>query len=220
MRDTAWVLRVVPFQSLFIFGPVVLPGLRSETWGTQILRTTLILPIRVFEDAFVAAGDDFAHGSEVVYTEDCHHFESAVGGLVHLAVFPDDHGGYGFRALDVGDVKALDAPGEFGEHEGVGKGFLDGFARRLENTEALDVGLLCVLSGQVDERALFSALGDGDFYAVVDAFGEKGGESFAVVEIDGDQDGAGDVLLVDVELLEEGGENGAGVEGGSLLSHP
>ena len=68
---------------------------------------------------------------------DGHHLEFAVGGLVHLAVFPDDHGGYGFSALDVGDVEALDAAGQFGEHEGVGEGFLDGFARGLEDAEAL-----------------------------------------------------------------------------------
>ena len=103
-----------------------------------------------FEDAFVAAVDYFAHGGEVVYAEDGHYFEFAVGGLVHLAVFPDDHGGYGFRALDVGDVEALDAAGEFGEHEGVGEGFLNGFAGGLEDAEALDVGLLGVLPGEVD----------------------------------------------------------------------
>jgi hypothetical protein len=112
----------------------------------------------------------------------------------------------------VGDVEALDAAGEFGEHEGVGEGFLDSFARGLEDAEALDEGLFCILSGEVDEGALFSALGDCDFYAVADAFAEEGGEGFAVVEVDGDEDGAGDVLLIDVELFEEGGEDYAGVE--------
>ena len=107
----------------------------------------------------------------------------------------------------MGDVEALDAAGEFGEHEGVGEGFLDGLARGFENAEALDVGLLGVLSGEIDEGAFFSALGDGDFYAVIDAFGEERGEGFAVVEVDGDEDGAGDVVLVDVELFEESGED-------------
>ena len=153
------------------------------------------------EDALVAAVDDFAHGGEVVYAEDGHDFEFAVGGLVHLAVFPDDHGGYGFRALDVGDVEALDAAGQFGEHEGVGEGFLNGFAGGLEDAEALGVGLLGVLAGEIDEGAFFAALGDGDFDAVADALGEEGGEGFAVGEVDGDEDGAGDVVLVDVELL-------------------
>ena len=71
-------------------------------------------------DSFVTALDDFAHGGEVVYTENGHDFEFAVGGLVHLAVFPDDEGGDGFSALDVGDVKALDAAGKLGKHKRVG----------------------------------------------------------------------------------------------------
>jgi hypothetical protein len=179
------------------------------SWGARITRED---SAGVIAYAFVAAGYYFAHGGEVVDAEDGHDFEFAVGGLVHLAVFPDDHGGYGFSALDVGDVEALDAAGEFGEHEGVGEGFLDGFAGRLEDAEALDEGLFCILSGEVDEGAFFSALRDGDFYAVVDAFAEEGGEGFAVVEVDGDKDGAGDVLLIDVELFEEGGEDYAGVE--------
>jgi hypothetical protein len=52
------------------------------------------------------------------------------------------------------------------------------------------------------------------------AFGQQGGEGFAVVEVDGDEDGAGDVVLVDVELLEEGAEDGAGVEGWFGLRRP
>ena len=178
----------------------------------------MLLPSACASLAGVAAGYDFAHGGEVVDAEDGHDFEFAVGGLVHLAVFPDDHGGYGFSALDVGDVEALDAAGEFGEHEGVGEGFLNGFARWLQDAEALDVGLFCVLSGEIDEGTLFSALRDGNFDAVVDAFAEKRGEGFAIVEVDGDEDGAGDVVLIDVELLKEGGEDLAGVEGGFLLS--
>ena len=171
-------------------------------------------------DALVAAGDDFAHGGEVVDAEDGHDFELAIGGLVHLAVFPDDQGGDGFGALDVGDVEALDAAGQLGEHEGVGEGFLNGFARGLEDAEALRVGLLGVLAGEVDEGTFFSALGDGDFDAVAGALGEQRGEGFAVVEVDGDEDGARNVVLVDVELLEEGGEDGAGVEGRRLRLKP
>ncbi len=45
------------------------------------------------------------------------------------------------------------------------------------------------------------------------ALGEQGGEGVAVVEVDGDEDGAWDVVLVDVELLEEGAEDWACVEG-------
>jgi hypothetical protein len=162
--------------------------------------------------AFRAGGgsgdDDFAHGGEIVDAEDGHDFEFAVELLVHLAVFPDDERGHGFGALDVGDVEALDAAGQLGEHEGVGERFLNGLAAGLEDAEALDVGLLGVLAGEVDEGALFSALRDGDFDAMAGALGEQGGERFAVVEVDGDEDGAGDVVLVDVELLEEGEKTG------------
>ena len=143
---------------------------------------------------------------------DGHHLELAIGRLVHLAVFPDDQRGHGFSALDVGDVEALDAAGQLGQHERVGEGFLNGLARGLEHAEALRVGLLGVLAGEIDEGALFAALRDGDFDAVAGALGEQRGEGFAVVEVDGDEDGARDVVLVDVELLEEGGEDCAGVE--------
>ena len=156
--------------------------------------------------------DDFAHGGEIVYAEHGHDFEFAVGGLVHLAVFPDHERGHGLRALNVGDVEALDAAGELGEHQGVGEGLLNGFARGLEDAEALRVGLLGVLAGEVDEGSLFSALRDGDLDAVAGALGEQSGQGFAVVEVDRHEDGAGDVVLVDVELLEEGREHIAGVE--------
>jgi hypothetical protein len=89
---------------------------------------------------------------------------------------------------------------------------LDGFAGGLEYAETLRVGLLCILTGEVDEGTLFAALGDSDFDAMAGAFCEEGGECFAVVKFGGDEDGAGDVLLVDVELLEKGAEDGAGVE--------
>jgi hypothetical protein len=114
-----------------------------------------------FKQALVSAVDYLAHGGEVVYAEDGHDFEFAIGLLVHLAVFPDDHGSYGFSALDVRDVKTLDAAGELGEHEDVGQGLLNGFARGLKDAEALSVRLAGVLAGEIDEGTLFSALGDG-----------------------------------------------------------
>ncbi len=119
----------MPFQSLF------------QSIGIAVL----------IEQAAVTAVDDFAHGGEIVDAEDGHDLEFAIGLLVHLAVFPDDEGGYGFSALDVGDVEALDAAREFGEHEGVGQGFLNGLAGGLENAEALNVRLTGVLTGEVGE---------------------------------------------------------------------
>jgi hypothetical protein len=62
-----------------------------------------------FLEALVAAADDLAHGGEVVDAGDGLDLEFAIVGLLHRAVFPDDHGGDGFRALDVRDVEALDA---------------------------------------------------------------------------------------------------------------
>jgi hypothetical protein len=182
-----------------------IPGPRIGTWGTQF--------VAVVADASIAAFDYFAHGGEIVYAKDGHYFEFAVGGFVHLAVFPDDERCYGFGALDVGDVEALDAAGKFGEHEGVGEGFLNGLARGLEDAESLGVGLLGVLAGEVDERTLFAALGGGDFDAMAGALGEERGEGFTIVEVDRDEDGTRDVVLVDVELFEEGGEELGGVEG-------
>ena len=166
-----------------------------------------------FEDALVAAVDDFAHGGEVVYAEDGHDFEFAIGGFVHLAVFPDDERGDGFSALDVRDVETLDAAGQLGEHEGVGEGLLNSSAGWLEDAEALGVGLPGVLAGEIDEGALFSALGNGDLDAVAGALGEESGKGFAVVEVDGDEDRPRDVVLVDVELFEKGGEGRSGVKG-------
>ncbi len=174
--------------------------------------------IPVFEDALIAARYYLAHGCEVIDAEDCHHLELAVGGFVHLAVFPDDHRRDGFGALDVRDVEALNAFGQLGEHERIGECFLDGFARGLEHAEALRVRLLGVLAGEVDEGALLAALRDGELDAALDAFAEERGESFAVGEVDGDENGARHVGLVDVELFEEGGEDCAGVEVGLRAS--
>ncbi len=161
-------------------------------------------------EAFVAAADDLAHGGEVVDAGDGLDLEFAVVGLLHRAVFPDDHGGDGLGALDVGDVEALDAAGEFFEGECVLQGFLNGLHAGLEDAEALVVGLLGVLADEVDEGALFAALRGEDLDAAVGAFGEQLGEDGAVGEVDGDQDGARDVVLVEVELLEQGREERCG----------
>jgi hypothetical protein len=167
----------------------------------------------LFEQAAIAARDHLAHGGEVVHAGDGFDFELAIGLLVHLAVFPDHQRGHRLRALDVGDVEALDAAGQLGEHERVGQRLLNGLARGLQHAEALNVRLLGVLAGQIDERAFFSALRDGDLDAMAGALGEQGGQGFAVVEVRRDEDGARDVALVDVELLEQGGEDRTGVEG-------
>ena len=97
--------------------------------------------------------------------------------------------------------------GQLGEHQRLGQRLLNRLARGLEHAEALHVGLLGVLAGQIDQRALFAALRNGDLDAMAGALGEQCGECFAVVEVGGDEDGARNVVLVDVELLEEGGKD-------------
>ena len=65
----------------------------------------------------VTAVDDFAHGGEIVVAPFAADDELAVVGFLHAAVFPDDHGGHGVGALDVGDVEALDALGRRGQSQ-------------------------------------------------------------------------------------------------------
>ena len=79
--------------------------------------------------SLVAARDYLAHGSKIVHAFDGADDEFAVVRLLHLAVFPHHHRGHGFRALNVGDVEALDALGQFGQAEGFLQFFLNGFAR-------------------------------------------------------------------------------------------
>ena len=172
------------------------------------LRHRLVL----FGDALVAAGDDLAHRGEVVDSLDGLDLEFAIGGFVHRAVFPHDHGGDRLRALDVRDVEALDAAGQFGQREDVLQALLDRFLAGLQDAEALIVALLRVLPGEVDERAFFSALRDGDLDLVAGAFAEQSGERGAVGEVDREINGARNVMLVDVELLEQRGEEGSGFE--------
>jgi hypothetical protein len=142
----------------------------------------------VVQQALVAAADDLAHGGEVVDAGDGLDLELAVVGLLHRAVFPDDHGGDGLGALDVGDVEALDARGRLFEGERVLQRFLDGLDAGLEDAEALVVGLLGVEADEVDEGALFAALRGEDLDAMAGAFRQQVGEHGAVGEVDGDED--------------------------------
>ena len=110
----------------------------------------------------------------------------------------------------MGDVETLDAAGRLGEVEDVLEGVDDELLGGLEDAETLIVGLTGVLADEVDEGALVAALRGGDLDAVFGALGEELGKEGAVGEVDGDVDAAGDVGLVEVELLEEGGEEGDG----------
>ena len=107
--------------------------------------------------------------------------------------------------------------GVFGEVEDVLEGVGDELFGGLEDAEALVVGLLGVLADEVDQGALVAALGGGELDPVMGALGEEIGEEGAIGKVDGDVDAAGDVGLVEVELLEEGGEEGGGGEDGAGL---
>ena len=68
----------------------------------------------LFLQARVAARDHFAHGCEVVVAFDGPDDELAVIGLLHSAVFPDHHAGHFVGALNVRNIKTLDALGASG----------------------------------------------------------------------------------------------------------
>src|SRR5208283_4625535 len=115
-----------------------------------------------FLEALVAARDYFAHGGEIVHAGYSFDDELAIVGFFHLAVFADDHGGYGFGSLNMRNIETLNAPGELGQSQGFLQGFLNGARVWLPDSEALVVGLLGVGPGEIDELAFVSTLRDGD----------------------------------------------------------
>jgi hypothetical protein len=82
--------------------------------------------------------------------------------------------------------------GQLGQHERIGlQRFLNGFARGLQDAEALVVGLLGVLPGEVDERALVAALRHGELDAMAGALASRRRRALAIGEVDGDEMCAG-----------------------------
>src|SRR3954465_4562439 len=63
----------------------------------------------------IAARDHLAHGCEIVHAFYGTNDELAVVALLHRPVLPNHHRGYGFRALYVRYVEALDALGKVGQ---------------------------------------------------------------------------------------------------------
>src|SRR4029077_3931254 len=124
-------------------------------------------------------------------------------------------------SLDVRDVEAFDALGELGQADGLLQFLLNLSRVGLQHAEALIVGLLGVVAGEIDQGALVSALWDQDVYArgasAPVLFGEKVFEFFAVLEVDGHVEIPRNVRLADVELLEQGGEKFAGMKCISIL---
>ncbi len=112
------------------------------------------------------------------------------------------------------DVKALNALGDVRQAERVLQRLLHGLGLRLHHAEALNKRLLGVLRGQVDERAFFSALRDKYLDAAAALFRKQLFELGAVFKVDRREDVSRNVLLVDIDLLHQGGEEFSGMEGG------
>ena len=110
-----------------------------------------------FLQALVAARDHLPHGREIVYSFDRADDEFAVVGFLHAAGFPYDHGRDSLCPLNVRDVEALDALRAFGQAQGFLQGFLDGACVGLHYAEALIVGLLGVVAGEIDQGALLAS---------------------------------------------------------------
>src|SRR5215472_11770361 len=159
-----------------------------------------------FLQAFITTGDDLAHGGEVVHAIDAANDELAVLGFFHLPIVPHHHRGYGLGTLNVRNIKTLDAFRAVRETEHVLERFLYRLGVRLHNAEALVVGLLGVVAGEIDERTLVSAPRDKDVHTAAVRIGklfrEQVLERFTVVEIDRNVDVSGNVGLADVELSE------------------
>ncbi len=231
VEDDGVVLLTVDVDNFFTFGDGG-EGLAGEPdfhervgSGVQLAEASVDEDERrhgffVVVETLVAAMDDLSHGGEVVYAGDGFDLELAVVCFLHGTLFPHDHGGDGFGALDVRDVEALDTLGRFGEGKSVLEGFLHAADAGLEDAETLVEGLPGVLTDEIDERTLVAALGSGDFDLHAAALAEGFGEKDAVGKVDGDVDVFGDVGLVEVDLLEEcreedrSGERGFRVEGG------
>src|SRR6266571_706467 len=146
-------------------------------------------------DALVAAGDHLAHGGEIIHPIHRADDEFAIVGFFHLTVFPNYHRSDRLRALYMGDIEALDAPGQ------VGKG-----------KRVLESGLLGVVADQINERALFTTLGNQDLDAALALFREQLFQHDAVFEIYGHVDVARHILLINVELLKQRGKKFAGMK--------
>ena len=159
-----------------------------------------------FHKTLVATGYDLAHAGEIVHALYGTDNEFTVIGLLHLAVFPDDHGGDSLRSLDVGDVETLDTIGELGELEGVLQYGLHHVGLGTHDAKTLVIGLLGILSDEVDQRTLVAANGDVDLDAAVHLFAEDFAEGFSVFELHGHKDIPRDVLVIEIDLLQQGAE--------------
>src|SRR3984957_347793 len=168
--------------------------------------------------ALVAAHHHLAHRSEIIYAIDCANDEFSVIRFLHLAIFPDHHRSHRLSALNVRDVETLDALWQFGKAKSLLQLFLNFSGVWFEHAESLVVGLLGVRAGKVDERTLVPALRHqnvdrcGAGAPARDLLGEQVLQLGAILEINRDIKIAGDIRLADVELLQKGREEFAGMK--------
>ena len=151
----------------------------------------------------VASLHNLAHRGEVVHAADRLHLELAVVSLLHRALFPDDHGGNGLRALDVRDVEALNALWWLGQQQSILQRRLHRRDARLQDSEALVVRLLRVGADQVNQRALLPALRSSDLNLVPAALAQSVGQQLAVGKVDGHIDTARHIALIQIELFQQ-----------------
>ena len=98
------------------------------------------------------------------------------------------------------------------QHESVLQRLLDGFRGRLHHPEALIVSLLGVLPDQIDQRALLSALRNVDLHPPLLALREQFFQRGAIFEIHRHINRVRHILLVEVDLLQQRGEELARLE--------
>src|ERR1700729_665673 len=171
----------------------------------------------VVEQSLVASLNHLTHAGEVVDAANSFDLKLAIVGLLHRAVFPDDHGGYGFSALDVRNIEALDSSWKFFKGECILQRLLDRLERRLQNSEALIVRLLGVLADKIDERALLAALRRENLDALSRALGQHFGQHNAIGKLNRNKDRSRDVALVEVKLFEQRGEELCRIEWSAKL---
>src|SRR5581483_2226186 len=90
-------------------------------------------------NALVATRNDLTHRGEVIHPLHRADDELAVVRLLHLTIFPDNHGSHGFGSLDVRDVEALNTTRKLGHAERILQRLLNRAGIRLHHPKALIV---------------------------------------------------------------------------------
>jgi hypothetical protein len=102
--------------------------------------------------------------------------------------------------------------GGSGKSQRVLQRFLHGFRRRVHDAETLLECVFRVGFHQIEQRLLLPALRRQDLHFVAALFAEQLLQRFAILEIHRHVDAVGDVLLVEINLLEQRGEKFVGLK--------